>query len=192
MKSCNSPGRFCSPIFGNDYHVHRPIDSRSVQSSISFHAGIGPVSWTAFSIFGSLESVFWLSSDVRRVQNLKKHRVLSSSVFVALVAGLLLGVIGILGKEWITDAMLGEQTLRKPYATCPQPISLDFWMCPLLYRCRHSDLCLSSSGDTKHQCGRLLLDLSTWHSLIFVFENWCTELELQVQLWNSSICFSTA
>ena len=63
---------------------------------------IGPVSWTAFSIFGSFGiGVLAIIGRATGAKDIKRAvGVLSSSVFVALVAGLLLGIIGILGKEW--------------------------------------------------------------------------------------------
>ena len=113
---------------------------------------IGPVSWTAFSIFGSFGiGVLAIIGRATGAKDLKRAiGVLSSSVFVALVAGLLLGVVGILGKEWITDAMLGDQnpseTVRNMSTTY---LTWTFGCAPFSTVAVILTFAFQASGDTK-------------------------------------------
>ena len=70
---------------------------------------IGPITWTAFSIFGSfgIGMLAILGRAVGAKDHHKAKGVLSSSLLIALIAGIVLGVFGLLTKGWMADVLMG-------------------------------------------------------------------------------------
>ena len=71
---------------------------------------IGPVSWTSFSLFGSF-GIGMLAIVGRAVGAEDFHKakgVLSSSIMMAIIAGIVLGILGLMGKDWLTDILMGD------------------------------------------------------------------------------------
>ena len=77
---------------------------------------IGPVTWTAFSIFGSfgIGMLAILGRAVGAKDTNRANAILSTSLVVAALAGVLLGILGFVGRDWITTLLLGN--------TNPSPI----------------------------------------------------------------------
>ena len=71
---------------------------------------IGPITWTSFSIFGSfgIGMLAILGRAVGAKDQEKANGVMSSSLVIALVAGIFLGFAGLLGKGWLTDTLMGS------------------------------------------------------------------------------------
>lgn len=71
---------------------------------------IGPISWTTFSIFGSfgigMLAILGRAVGAKDLQS--ANRILSSSLLVAGLAGVLLGIGGILCKEFLTLTLMGD------------------------------------------------------------------------------------
>ncbi len=70
---------------------------------------IGPISWTAFSIFGSfgIGMLAILGRAVGAKDIPKANSVLSASLLVALIAGICLGIGGFLSRGWMADLLMG-------------------------------------------------------------------------------------
>ena len=71
---------------------------------------IGPVTWTAFSIFGSfgIGMLAVLGRAVGAKEMDKAKGILGSACVIALIAGVLLGVFGYLGRGYFTDLLMGD------------------------------------------------------------------------------------
>ena len=75
---------------------------------------IGPISWTAFSIFGSfgIGMLAILGRAVGAKDISKANTVLSASLLIALLAGVCLGIGGFLSRDWMANLLMGDAPSR--------------------------------------------------------------------------------
>ena len=87
----------------------RLILGRYSSNTLASMQVIGPISWTAFSIFGSfgIGMLAILGRAVGAKDNTRANGVLSASLLIALIAGIVLGAFGLLTKGWMADALMG-------------------------------------------------------------------------------------
>ena len=76
---------------------------------------IGPITWTAFSIFGSfgIGMLAVLGRAVGAKDNRKANGVLSASLLIALAAGVILGLAGLISKAFLTEMLMGDANPSK-------------------------------------------------------------------------------
>ena len=113
---------------------------------------IGPITWTAFSIFGSfgIGMLAILGRAVGAKDSERANGVLSSSLLIAMIAGIVLGGLGIAGKAWFTELLMGtdnpSQTVRDMATTY---LTWTFSAAPFTTMAVILTFGFQASGDTK-------------------------------------------
>lgn len=112
---------------------------------------IGPVSWTAFSIFGSfgIGMLAILGRAVGAKDMLKANGVLSASLVIAVVAGVLLGIGGIAGKTLFADMLMGAESSTLVHNMATSYLSWTFAAAPFTTTAVILTFGFQASGDSR-------------------------------------------
>lgn len=113
---------------------------------------IGPVTWTSFSIFGAfgIGMLAILGRAVGAKDDDRAKGVLSASLVMALVAGIVLGAIGLLGKGWLTEVLMGANNPSEQVrAMATTYLTWTFATAPFITMSVILNFGFQASGDTK-------------------------------------------